>query len=73
MTDREIRQNEVEARLYSSKEPTEGQKERLRRYLEKTRQKPFRVVWKEDRHVRDGFRIELGTDPRSGTACEVFD
>ena len=31
MTDREIRQNEVEARLYSSKEPTEGQKERLRR------------------------------------------
>ncbi len=73
MTDREIRQNEVEARLYSSKEPTEGQKERLRRYLEKTRQKPFRVVWKEDRHVRDGFRIELGTDPRSGAACEVFD
>ena len=73
MTDREIRQNEVEARLYSSKEPTGEQKERLRRYLEKTRQKPFRVVWKEDRHVRDGFRIELGTDPRSGAACEVFD
>ena len=73
MTDREIRPNEVEARLYSSKEPTEEQKERLRLYLEKTRQKPFRVVWKEDRHVRDGFRIELGTDPRSGAACEVFD
>ena len=73
MTDREIRPNEVEARLYSSKEPTEEQKERLRLYLEKTRQKPFRVVWKEDSRVRDGFRIELGTDPRSGAACEVFD
>lgn len=73
MTDHEIRRIEVEAYLYSAKEPTEEQKERLCRYLEKKYNKAVTVIWKEDSQEKKGFRIELGTAVYKWDLDEVYD
>lgn len=73
MTDREIRKIEVCAYLYSAKEPTAEQKERLCRYLEKKCGKSVELVWKRDAAVKDGFRIELGTAVYKWSLDEIYD
>ena len=73
MTDHEIRKIEVCAYLYSAKEPTEQQKERLVRYLEKKCGKSVEIIWKQDAGVKDGFRIELGTAVYKWSLDEIYD
>ena len=73
MTDHEIRRIEVEAYLYSVKEPTEEQKERLSQYLEKKYKKPVGLAWQKDDSVREGFRIEVGTAVDKWTLDEIYD
>ena len=73
MTDHEIRRIEVEAYLYSAKEPTEEQKERLSQYLEKKYKKPVGLAWQKDDSVREGFRIEVGTAVDKWTLDEIYD
>ena len=73
MTDHEIRKIEVCAYLYSAKEPTEKQKERLCKYLEKKCGKSVEVIWKQDDSVNDGFRIELGTAVYKWNLDEIYD
>ncbi len=73
MTDREIRKIEVCAYLYSAKEPTAEQKERLCRYLEKKCGKSVELVWKRDTAVKDGFRIGLGTAVYKWSLDEIYD
>lgn len=73
MTDHEIRKIEVCAYLYSAKEPTEKQKERLYKYLEKKCGKSVEVIWKQDDSVNDGFRIELGTAVYKWNLDEIYD
>lgn len=73
MTDHESREIEAEAFLYSDKEPTDQQKERLCHYLEKKYQKPVAVIWKQDSTVKNGFRIELGTMADKWELDEIYD
>lgn len=73
MTDHEIRKIEVCAYLYSAKEPTEKQKERLCKYFEKKCGKSVEVIWKQDNSVNDGFRIELGTAVYKWNLDEIYD
>ena len=73
MTEHEIRKIEVCAYLYSAKEPTEEQMKRLRRFLEKKSGKSVEVVWREDKGVKDGFRIELGTAVYKWDLDEIYD
>ena len=73
MTDHEIRKIEVEAYLYSQKEPTEEQKTRLIAFLEKKYQKNVGLTWKQDESVKDGFRIEVGTAVYKWNLDQIYD
>ena len=61
MNDREIRKVEVQAYVYSRKEPTEQQKQKLQAFLENKYKKNVNLAWKEDKGAGNGFRIEVGT------------
>lgn len=73
MTEHEIRKIEVEAYLYSAKEPSQEQLERLRAFLEKKYQKTVGVVWRKDESVHDGFRIEVGTSVYRWQLDQIYD
>lgn len=73
MTEHEIRKIEVEAYLYSAKEPSQEQLDRLRAFLEKKYQKTVGVVWRKDESVHDGFRIEVGTSVYRWQLDQIYD
>lgn len=73
MTEHEIRKIEVEAYLYSAKEPSQEQLDRLRAFLEKKCQKTVGVVWRKDESVHDGFRIEVGTSVYRWQLDQIYD
>lgn len=73
MTDNQIKKIEICAYLRSEKEPTQEQKDRLCRYLEKKYNKKVSVVWKEDHDIKDGFRIEVGSSVYKWTLDEIYD
>ena len=73
MTKHEIRKIEVEAYLYSAKEPSQEQLDRLRAFLEKKYQKTVGVVWRKDESVHDGFRIEVGTSVYRWQLDQIYD
>lgn len=73
MTEHEIRKIEVEAYLYSAKEPSQEQLDRLRAFLEKKYQKTVGVVWRKDESVHDGFRIEVGTSVYHWQLDQIYD
>ena len=73
MTEHEIRKIEVEAYLYSAKEPSQEQLDRLRAFLEKKYQKTVGVVWWKDESVHDGFRIEVGTSVYRWQLDQIYD
>ena len=73
MTEHEIRKIEVEAYLYSAKEPSQEQLDRLRAFLEKKYQKTVGVVWRKDESVYDGFRIEVGTSVYRWQLDQIYD
>ena len=73
MTEHEIRKIEVEAYLYSAKEPSQEQLDRLRAFLEKKYQKTVGVVWRKDESVHDGYRIEVGTSVYRWQLDQIYD
>ena len=73
MTEHEIRKIEVEAYLYSAKEPSQEQLDRLRAFLEKKYQKTVGVVWRKVESVHDGFRIEVGTSVYRWQLDQIYD
>ena len=73
MTEHEIRKIEVEAYLYSAKEPSQEQLDRLRAFLQKKYQKTVGVVWRKDESVHDGFRIEVGTSVYRWQLDQIYD
>lgn len=73
MTENQIKKIEICAYLRSAKEPTQEQKERLCRYLEKKYNKKVSVLWKEDKSIKDGFRIEVGSSVYKWTLDEIYD
>lgn len=73
MTESQIKKIEICAYLRSAKEPTQEQKERLCRYLEKKYNKKVSVLWKEDKSIKDGFRIEVGSSVYKWTLDEIYD
>ena len=73
MTEHEIRKIEVEAYLYSAKEPSQEQLDRLRAFLEKKYQKTVGVVWRKDESVHDDFRIEVGTSVYRWQLDQIYD
>ena len=73
MTEHEIRKIEVEAYLYSAKEPSQEQLDRLRAFLEKKYQKTVGVVWRKDESVHDGFCIEVGTSVYRWQLDQIYD
>lgn len=73
MSEHEIRKIEVEAYLYSAKEPSQEQLDRLRAFLEKKYQKTVGVVWRKDESVHDGFRIEVGTSVYRWQLDQIYD
>lgn len=73
MAEHEIRKIELEAYLYSATPPTAQQKERLIAYLSQKYQKNVALVWREDKAVKDGLRIELGTAVYRWNLDEIYD
>ena len=73
MTENQIKKIEICAYLRSAKEPTQEQKERLCRYLEKKYNKKVSVLWQEDNSIKDGFRIEVGSSIYKWTLDEIYD
>ena len=62
MTEHEIRKIEVEAYLYSAKEPSQEQLDRLRAFLEKKYQKTVGVVWLSHRGRYLRLPLAVGSD-----------
>ena len=73
MNDREIRKVEVQAYVYSRKEPTEQQKQKLQAFLENKYKKTVNLAWKEDKGAGNGFRIEVGTSVYKWNLDEIYD
>ncbi len=73
MNDREIRKVEVQAYVYSRKEPTEQQKQKLQAFLENKYKKNVNLAWKEDKGAGNGFRIEVGTSVYKWNLDEIYD
>lgn len=73
MNDREIRKVEVQAYVYSRKEPTEQQKQKLQAFLENKYKKNVNLSWKEDKGAGNGFRIEVGTSVYKWNLDEIYD
>ena len=73
MNDREIRKVEVQAYVYSRKEPTEQQKQKLQAFLENKYKKTVNLAWKEDKGAGNGFRIEVGTSVYKWNLNEIYD
>lgn len=73
MNDREIRKVEVQAYVYSRKEPTEQQKQKLQAFLENKYKKNVNLAWKEDKGAGNGFRIEVGTSVYKWNLNEIYD
>lgn len=67
MTDHEIRKIEVCAYLYSAKEPTELQKERLCKYLEKNAAIRLKLYGNGMTALRTAFALSLERPFTSGT------
>lgn len=73
MNDREIRKVEVQAYVYSRKEPTEQQKQKLQAFLENKYKKNVNLAWKDDKGAGNGFRIEVGTSVYKWNLDEIYD
>jgi F-type H+-transporting ATPase subunit alpha len=61
MIDHEIRNVEMQAYVYSAKAPSKEQSLKLQEYLEKKYEQNVALVWKEEKTLAQGFRIEIGT------------
>jgi F-type H+-transporting ATPase subunit alpha len=61
MIEHEIKRIEIQAKLRSEAEPNEEQKAGILEFLKKKYGEGVLLEWQEDKSVKNGFRLEIGT------------